>query len=309
MLALVWSGLGTAVLLAGYWFCMGAWWKAGQLFCIRFCAVGDRSSKDWIKDPKGAPCTLLTEPCPVLPAVLTLGIRLLLSPGQASARATGGPCGPWGAALTPPPQLKGPTSVPSRGAAAPPRNMALGESPHLLSAFPCRVTMWQTAPAFQWNRTPCSWWRWPDVAVSPAAPAVGGELSGPKTPRSASAPVQMDNLEIPPQSRCVGVADQPNLLPSAKDKTSRKPRSWWQKGAGPSGTMATPSGASDGRPDKGLCGTKLQLLSQHKTGGCKFVFFHLNPLRWCKCGERVSCSLPLPPRHAASIAGWQFVAG
>lgn len=45
----------------------------------------------------------------------------------------------------------------------------------------------------------------------------------PKRPALPARPVQMAHLEMPPWRRRGGDADRPNLLPSAKDKTSRKP--------------------------------------------------------------------------------------
>lgn len=76
-------------------------------------------------------------------------------------------------------------------------------------------------------------------------------------------------------------------LPShaAGDKRERAQE---QPRGGLSGTMATLSGAGEAGWTKAHAAPKLQLLPQHKTGGCKFGFFHLNPLRRCERGEQAS---------------------
>lgn len=52
--------------------------------------------------------------------------------------------------------LKGPASLPSRRAAAPPQERDLGKHPHLPSSLLCRVALsvCETAPSLGWTRTP-----------------------------------------------------------------------------------------------------------------------------------------------------------
>lgn len=137
-----------------------------------------------------------------------------------------------------------------------------------------------------------------------------------------SSPVQMANFEIPPQQSCgrcwsansPAVSKRQNLLPAmwlVKKRSGTRsdpveaPQEQWQSFREPLTECNT----------KAHTVPKLQLLPQHKTGECKFGFFHLNPLTHCKCGERVrtlACHspIPLPSVHAALVtARWQFMVG
>lgn len=127
--------------------------------------------------------------------------------------------------------------------------------------------------------------------VPPAAVAPGGESRGRQN--APLCPAQMANLEIPPQRwemptgqicRC---QQKTKPLPSlaAGDKRERAQE---QPCGGPSGTMATFSGAGEAKLDKGSRCRQTPAAASTQNRGCKFGFFHLNPLRRCERGEQAS---------------------
>lgn len=151
---------------------------------------------------------------------------------------------------------------------------------------------------------------------SPAAPALGGESSGHRNALLRQCPpVQMANLEIPPQrrrsrGRCrsaksAAVGERQNLSQAMRlaikgsgrgSGPAEAPQEQWQSFRGP---------ATGGRT-KAHAVPKLQLLPQHKTGGSKFGSFHLNPLRHCERGERarsLACRAPSLCHQCAQPGG------
>lgn len=253
-------------------FFMGARWKADSLFCDRFCAVGDGSSKGWIKDPEGAPPVPLPEPaapCRALPCLQHQPFR----PGSFHSRDPGppelqvGPCAPWGVAFAAQASAEGPgLGAFPRGCCSPPapETWRLGSiliclHPSSAGSQPPREKLPQLSSEIG-PRAPGEGDQM--SRFSPAAPALGGESSGHrKALLRQCPPVQMANLEIPPQRRrsvawempigqicCCRRKTKPLASHAAGDKWERareRPR------GGPSGTMAILSGAGDGRPDKG----------------------------------------------------------
>lgn len=271
MLVLLWSSLGTSVLLAGYWFFYGSSMKSGLVILWRILCCGRWKQQGLNKGPqrgslRPAARARSALPCPALPAALTLQAVLLPQPWPVSTRATGGTLRSLGGCIRIP-RLSWrpwPGCLPAGLLLSPgPRNVTLGERPHLPSPLLCWVTTstWETAPAFKWNRTPCSQRRWPDVVVFTSSAGPGrGIVRPPKRPAPPvppradgqpgnPAPAPSVAWEMPiGQICCCRRKTKPLASHAAGDKRERareRPR------GGPSGTMAILSGAGDGRPDKG----------------------------------------------------------
>lgn len=84
---------------------------------------------------------------------------------------------------------------------------------------------------------------------------------------------------------CCQQKTKPLPSPAAGDKRERAQE---QPCGGPSGTMATFSGAGEAKLDKGSRCPQTPAATSIQNRGCKFGFFHLNPLRRCERGEQAS---------------------
>lgn len=256
--------------------------------------------------------------CPALPAALTLQAVLLPQPWPLSTRATGGTLRSLGGCIRIP-RLSWrawPRRLPAGLLLSPgPRNVTRGEHPHLPSPLLCGVTTstGETAPAFEWNRTPRSRRRWPDVAVFTGR----GIVRPPKRPALLfPPPCRWPTWKSHPSAvgrsrgRCrsaksAAVGERQNLSQAMRlamkgsgrgSGPAEAPQEQWQSFREP---------ATEGRT-KARAVPKLQLLPQHKTGGSKFGFFHLNPLRHCERGERarsLACRAPSLCHRCAQPGG------